>query len=570
MRYLILASDYDGTLASQGKVDAQTIDAVDRLIESGRKFILVTGRELADLKTVFADMDRCTLIVAENGAVLYNPATQEERSLAEPPNPQFLAELASRGVPFSVGRGVVATWEPHQNTVLEVIQNLGLELQVSFNKGAVMVLPSGINKQSGLRAALKELCLSPHNVVGIGDAENDHVFLSSCQCAVAVANALPSLKDRADYVTQKDHGAGVVELIDEILKDDLASIDGSLKRSPIVLGTQPDGAPVDISAYRGSILFAGPSGSGKSTAVTGALEEMAKLQYQFCLIDPEGDYDAFPEAVQFGSPQHAPDVNQIIRALEDPEQNVIVNLLGIAIGDRPLFFASLHLQILELRARTARPHWLVVDEAHHMLGSSWSPGTDGLKQSSSGLIFITVHPDAVAPAALESLEVAVAVGRDPEITIRAAAKAVGEAAPRVQRKDPESGEGLVWLRGQSPDLLFVKLCEAKPDRRRHLRKYAQGKLGPDRSFYFRGADNKLNLRAQNLEMFNAIAEGVDDDTWLFHLQQGDYSQWFRDAIKDTSLADEVAAVEQNGNTDAKSSREAVRSAVDKRYTAAAE
>ena len=46
-----------------------------------------------------------------------------------------------------------------------------------FNKGAVMILPSGVNKATGLAAALEELGLSPHNVVGVGDAENDHAFL---------------------------------------------------------------------------------------------------------------------------------------------------------------------------------------------------------------------------------------------------------------------------------------------------------------------------------------------------------------------------------------------------------
>lgn len=69
-----------------------------------------------------------------------------------------------------MGRVIVATWEPHQTTVLEVIRELGLELHVIFNKGAVMILPSGVNKATGMAATLDELGLSPHNTVGIGDA----------------------------------------------------------------------------------------------------------------------------------------------------------------------------------------------------------------------------------------------------------------------------------------------------------------------------------------------------------------------------------------------------------------
>jgi hydroxymethylpyrimidine pyrophosphatase-like HAD family hydrolase len=119
---------------------------------------------------------------------------------------------------------IIATWHPHEDTVLDVIRQLGLEYQVIFNKGAVMVLPSGINKAFGLGAALEEMGLSPHNTVAVGDAENDHTLLSLCGCGVAVANALPMLKERADYVTKAERGAGVTELIDHLVSSDLAEL----------------------------------------------------------------------------------------------------------------------------------------------------------------------------------------------------------------------------------------------------------------------------------------------------------------------------------------------------------
>src|SRR4029079_10504708 len=130
------------------------------------------------------------------------------------PPPDFIKLLVARGVqPLSVGRAIVATREPHETTVLEVIKGLGLELQVIFNKGAVMILPSGVNKATGLKAALKELQRTPEETIGAGDAENDHAFLELCGCAVAVANALPAVKQHADIVTESTHGAGVQELI---------------------------------------------------------------------------------------------------------------------------------------------------------------------------------------------------------------------------------------------------------------------------------------------------------------------------------------------------------------------
>src|SRR5205807_8944966 len=163
--------------------------------------------------------------------------------LAAAPPPEFVDELRRRGVqPLAVGRCIVATWHPFETTVLEVIREQGLELQVIFNKNAVMVLPSGVNKASGLQVALNELRLSPHNAVGVGDAENDHVFLSMCECSVAVANALPSLKERADLVTAASHGAGVEELIEKLLSDDLASLAPRLKRRRILFGRTEQGS----------------------------------------------------------------------------------------------------------------------------------------------------------------------------------------------------------------------------------------------------------------------------------------------------------------------------------------
>ena len=221
VRFLVLAADYDGTLASDGVVDESTLSALRRFISSGRKLILVTGRHLPDLRQVFPHLDLFHRIVAENGALLYRPDAKKEKLLSEPPPPAFLKALREQGIPFEVGRGIVACREPHQDVILKAIHDLGLELHVIFNKGAVMVLQSGINKGTGLRAALDELGISQHNVVGVGDAENDHALLAACEVGVAVANALPTLKERAELVMNGGHGEGVIELIDQLLADDL-------------------------------------------------------------------------------------------------------------------------------------------------------------------------------------------------------------------------------------------------------------------------------------------------------------------------------------------------------------
>ncbi|HEV8583259.1 MAG TPA: HAD family hydrolase [Thermoanaerobaculia bacterium] len=232
MRYQVLATDYDGTLATHGLVDDASVAALERLLATGRRLVMVTGRELPDLLQIFPRTDLFEWIVAENGGLLYRPATREEKPLAEPPSAPFVQRLRERGVsPLSAGRVIVATWEPHQTTVLETIHDLGLELQVIFNKGAVMILPAGVNKAAGLKAALKEMGISPHNVVGVGDAENDHAFLRFCGFSAAVRNALPTVKETADMVTPSDHGRGVAELIDALVSSDLAPFEGRERRA---------------------------------------------------------------------------------------------------------------------------------------------------------------------------------------------------------------------------------------------------------------------------------------------------------------------------------------------------
>jgi HAD superfamily hydrolase (TIGR01484 family) len=169
MRFLALACDYDGTLAHDGKVDGPTLAALERARASGRRLILVSGRERPDLERTFGHLELFDRAVLENGALLYHPAAKSERLLAPAPPPAFADRLKQLGVaPLAVGRAIVATWRPHEHAVLEAIRELGLELQVIFNKEAVMVLPSGVNKASGLAAALGELGLSPHNVVAVG------------------------------------------------------------------------------------------------------------------------------------------------------------------------------------------------------------------------------------------------------------------------------------------------------------------------------------------------------------------------------------------------------------------
>src|SRR5438105_4535358 len=422
VRYLALATDYDGTLAEQGTVRPETVAAVERLRKSGRRAVLVTGRELEDLKTVFDRFDLFDLVVAENGALLYRPQTREHTCLAEPPPPVLAARLRQRGAtPLHTGRVIVATREPYEVAALELVRELGLEWQVIFNKGAVMLLPSGVNKQTGLSLALAELGLSMRNTVAVGDAENDHAMLAASECGVAVANALDPLKERADLVTRGARGAGVEELIDRILEDDLRSV--VVARHALLLGTRRDGTEVHIA----------PAG------------------------------------------------------LTLPRE--------------------------------------------------------------LGVLMVTVHPQQVSAAMLEAVDTTLAVGKTPERML--------QPFGRVPPVELEDGEVLAWSNGQAEPL---RLVQGKAQVR-HRRKYAAGDLGGE-AFVFRGPQGKLKLRAPNLGIFLLMAEGVDDETWMHHLEQRDYSKWFRTAIKDDGLAADAEQIEGGGGLE---SRRRIRDAIEKRY-----
>lgn len=221
-----LAADYDGTLAVDGRVEDYTLAALARLRAAGRRLVVVTGRRLPDLLSAFPAVDVCDRVVAENGALLYDPDGQNLRRLGAPPPAALVEELERREVePLVRGQAILATDAAQAEDVAATIRDLGLRHQVIRNKGAVMLLPPGVDKASGLAAALAELDLSPGDAVGVGDAENDGAFLATCGRSVAVANALPELKERVDLVMRAEAGEGVVELVERLLTEDLASLE---------------------------------------------------------------------------------------------------------------------------------------------------------------------------------------------------------------------------------------------------------------------------------------------------------------------------------------------------------
>lgn len=453
MRYLVLASDYDGTIATSGKADVAALLAIERLRMSGRRAILVTGRRVDDLLAVCPNLQLFDYVVAENGAVVYEPRTREQTLLAKPPPPEFVERLKELAVhPIEVGNVILGTWVPHHVAVLQAIQQTGLELQVIFNRTAVMVLPAGINKATGVEYALRKLGFSPHEAVGIGDAENDHSFLELCECAVAVANAVPSIRELAAFTTKSESGQGVAELIDELISNDLSRMEGQLQQNLIVIGLRADGMPVAVPPYGLNILIAGPSGSGKSTVALGIVERLIERTYQVCIVDPEGDYGMLQEVITLGNQRRAASVNEALAVLEDPKINLNMNLLGIPFADRPAYFGQLFPSLQAMRTRTGRPHWIILDEAHHMLPADWGHLGRAFPQTLGETLLVTVHPEHLAPMTLSLVDAAIAVGRSPEKTLKRFADVSGRTLVWPEAVSEQKEHAVVWFphKGEAP------------------------------------------------------------------------------------------------------------------------
>jgi len=262
-------------------------------------------------------------------------------------------------------------------------------------------------------------------------------------------------------------------------------------------------------------------------------------------------------------------VDECMQLLAKPGQNAIINLLGLKLADRPGFFMSLFARVRDLRAKTGRPHWLIVDETHHVMPADWQPTDLMLPRRLDGILMMSVTPKSVSATALRLIDSLIVLGEKPREMVGEFAGANGIGLPELPRDSLVGGEALLWHKSAAQAKVVV-LEPSRTERRRHLRKYAEGSLGEDRSFFFRGPEGKLKLRAQNLIAFMDLADGVDDETWLFHWRRGDVSAWLRSSVKDEPLADRIAVAEREMPDDAAGSRQRARALIEEIYTLPAE
>jgi hydroxymethylpyrimidine pyrophosphatase-like HAD family hydrolase len=409
MRYVALAAGFDGTLAKDGRSDARCVDVLRQLSSTGRKLILVTARELRELLEIFPEARIFDYVIAENGAVMHRPAERFSSIMAEAPSETLLRELRLRNVvPLSAGSSIIKTSRDNEAVVVEVLKRLRLDHQVFANGDTLIVLPAEVDKASGVAAALRELGLSPHNLVVIGDAQNDLALFGSAEYSVAVRNADSSLKAAASRVLDREFCDGFLEVACALLKDDLRD---AAPRHHLLVGYDADGNEVKLHPFQDSLLLLGAPGSGKRAVCRMLLEQLDALDYQCCVVaaETELNFASSRGLVTWGSPHDVPRLSDVMRAIEQPDVSVFVNIAGLGVDARVAFTEALLLQLQALHDRTGRPHAIfILDAAAQFLLGSVSRASGPLAETA--LICAASSSEALSDEVLSGFKQVVHVG----------------------------------------------------------------------------------------------------------------------------------------------------------------
>ncbi len=551
IRFRALALDYDGTLTSHDRLAEPTVVALERARRAGLQLILVTGRTFFELARVCSRLDLFDVVVAENGAVLHYPADDAIRDEGPEPPPRLIAALDRHAIPFQLGRVIVATAHSYEAQVRRIMADAGIELDLVRNRAALMLLPRGVSKGSGVRHALQRLGLSFHDVLAVGDAENDLELFATCGFAACPGNAVAEVTRVADWVFPGEGGEAVTRAIDGPILHGALSAPRS-GRERIKLGwARTTTEPVTIPAYGVNLLVHGDSLSGKSWLAGGFVERLVAARYATCVIDPEGDYQALAEVrgvtwCEIGAAQDWDDALAVFE--RDPAASVVADL-SVLPPERQLGLVRHGLAMLRrLRALRGRPHWVVLDEAHYALHDGGVPD-EAAGLDAKGFCLVTYQTSVLPDRVLDAIDLFV-FGRTTAPAELAFLRALLE---RRGRCDPTMFATLPEL--TPPDYLLASgggaagaVSFVAPPRAtrhvRHLGKYADHPVAPPEAFVFRRRDGHAVATAITLRSFLAGLKAVDDEVLVHHASRGDFSRWIADVFLDRQLASQVRKAER--------------------------
>jgi hydroxymethylpyrimidine pyrophosphatase-like HAD family hydrolase len=542
--FKVVAVDLDGTIASGGKLAPEAVEAIDRARHDGMTVVLVTGRIGTELRAEFPRLaDHVDALVLENGAVVV--LNGQTHALAEPVERCLDEALAARGVPYRRGEVLVAVDGEHTATVVEAIGELGMDYQIVRNRSALMVLPAGTTKGTGLAALLAKMSLSPRNTVAVGDAENDLSLLGVAEVGAAVADAVPSVRRLADVVLDQPDGAGLAALLAQ------PYLSGAQRWCPprrwVDIGTFDDGAAARLPGSQGRILVTGPAASGKSYLLGLMAEQWILAGYCVLVIDPEGDHlqlQQLNEVQVLDGGHHLPEPAEVVNALR-PDSSVVVDLSGLAEPSKSDYVHRLRSTAEAHREQHGFPHWVIYDEAH-LLGSD----KEAHWARRGGYVLCSFAPASLPAQEIDSSDVAITLA-DTDIAADIATR---------RRASIRFGSG--------PPREFT-IAERRTEHVRHRHKYADVRLPPERHFYFHTTNGESIAAAASMHDFCSGIRHLDQQALEYHLERGDFSHWLEGTIADKALATRVAAweddLEAHRAADLERIRDQLVQAVEKRY-----
>jgi hydroxymethylpyrimidine pyrophosphatase-like HAD family hydrolase len=550
VHFSALACDYDGTLAFADRIGPEALAALERARQAGLHLILVTGRTFFDLTRVCERLDLFDGVVAENGAVLYFPQAGLLRDQAPPPPQRMLAELDHRGIFYQVGRVIVATARADEAGVRDALSVTGVSLELVYNRSALMLVPQGVTKGTGVRQVMHELTLSPHDVLALGDAENDLELFEACGFTGCPGDAVPMLREHADWVFPGENGHAVAAaIVGPILGGELR-VDRS-PRHRVELGWAPGtGARVTIPSRGVNILVPGDTGSGKSWLAGALVERLHEQRYAICVIDPEGDYHVLGRlpGVTWLEIRDPSSVEQAIaRFGHDPAACIVLDLSALPHPTKVRLIETALDLARALRRRVGRPHWIVLDEAHYSLHPR------GVRETAIGLdhkgfCLVTYKPSWLRPSVLRGIDTLVlARTTAPEEMsfLRDMLASAGEGGQRVIGILPDLPSGefvLIQPDGTTGALTFAPAPRQMPHVR-HLRKYADSRVPADQRFFFRGSDGHLVTAVDSLNAFREALASAPEGALAHHAARGDFSRWVLDVFSDRALGHQIRKLE---------------------------
>ncbi len=554
MKLSTLALDFDGTIAQNDVLDPEVRKAIAEARAQGVVVLLVTGRILENLGRVTGDL-HFVEVVSENGAVIYFPDSGYSRVLADPPPSALLKALRTEGVTFAVGQSIIDADSNTASRILAILQRLELPRVLLFNRSRVMVLPQAISKATGLGEALAILRLSPHNAVAIGDAENDHELLHSCELGVAVAWGSEALKASADHVLPGDGPPAVAGYIRALLKNRLIPEPVKTRRH-LVLGHTDDGGPLALAIRGRNLLVAGDPKTGKSW-VTGLLCEQSILYgYSLCILDPEGDYtslEALRGVVVFGGAYPLPRPREFLHALRHADVSIVVDLSHTSHQEQLRYMETVLPALATLRRHTGLPHRIIVDEAHYFLNDPNVPDIDILDIDAGGYTLVSYRASKVRRDLLATCE-AIIVTResDPQEVRALHALCHSCAGPKSESEWALLFESLVVgeavalpiTEEAAGDVRRIRLSPRLTPHVRHLAKYVDLPVSEGHAFVF-WRDGSPGRRARTLREFVSIVEHSPVTSLDGHFQRHDFSNWIMGVFGDYPLAKTLRLIEDD-------------------------